>query len=151
MFQAFAPLAVFNRFSARWRGSVYDGFGQFLAQRIFGKQCGTGDNGFDFFLQFVRVATAQNILCYKIRRPTGGFTQGNSETNKIFSVHDQFNSARCCRPTLIAYFICQASAIDVLLLKAEAPVAERPLLQLFPKRNGSFLNHQTPRYADNSS
>ena len=127
VFQSFAPLAVFDRLSARRRRSVHNGFGQFLAHRVFCKKSRIGHNGFQFLLQLGFVSTAEDELRNEIGRPPGGLTQRDSETNKIFSVHDQFDPALCCPTHTDKLFQLSDVGDHCCVEKREAPVSERPL------------------------
>jgi hypothetical protein len=82
------------------------------------------------------VSPAEDELRNEVRCPPGGFTQGNSETNKIFSVHNQFDPALCCLPAQITYFKSQLSAITVVVEKKRGrPFPSAPSMQLFDVRH----------------
>ena len=91
-----------------------------------------GHDRLHFLLQAGLVPTAEDELGDEIGRPPGGFTQRDAETNKIFSVHDQFLPALCCRPRLQA--ISSASRWRLLLLSRQEgrPVPSAPSMQLTP-------------------
>ena len=86
--QTFAPLTIFDRFSARRRRRIDNGFGEFLAHRILGKQSRIRNDRFHFLFEPGFVAAAENELRNEIRRAPRGFTQRNAESNKIFGVHN---------------------------------------------------------------
>ena len=131
--QSFAPLAVFDRFGARRRRSVHNGFGQFLAQRVLRKKSRIGDDRLHFLFQAGFVPAAEDELGDEIGRPPGGFTQGDAETNKIFGVHNQFLSCSLLSDSrLQAISSVRLLAITVDLEKREAPDPERPLDATIP-------------------
>ena len=89
-FKPLAPLAIFDRFGARRRRSVYDRFSQFLPHRILREQRRIGDNRFDLLFQFRFVSAPENELRNKISRPPRRFTQRDAEADKVFGIHKNF-------------------------------------------------------------
>ena len=90
VFEAFAPLAVFDRFGAwRWRRGE-KGLGEFLAERILHKGRRVGENRFDFFFKPGFVTTAEDETGDEASRAAGGFAEWHAESNEIFGIHWRF-------------------------------------------------------------
>ena len=57
-------------------------------QRILRKKGRIGDNGLQFLFERCFVATAEDELRDEFRRPAGGLTQGDAESDEILRVHE---------------------------------------------------------------
>ena len=86
--QSFAPLPVFDGLGAWRRWSIQQRLGQFSPQAVLRKSGRVGNDGLHFLFQSRLVPTCEDEFADEIRRPPGGFTQRDAETDKIFRVHN---------------------------------------------------------------
>jgi len=104
VFESFSPLSVFDRLSSWGRGRGEKCFGEFLAERIFGKGRWITEDGFDFLFKARFIATTEDETRNEIGSAPGSLSQRNPESNEILGVHLQIkprSEASSLSPLLI--------------------------------------------------
>src|ERR1019366_7839089 len=88
VFQPITPLPVFDGFGAWRRWGIQQRLSQLAPQSVL-RQSGRRDNdGLQFLFQSRLVSTSEDEFTDEISRPPAGFTQRDTETDKISRIHN---------------------------------------------------------------